>query len=265
VQVWEGILLGLVQGLTEFLPVSSSGHLVIVQYVLGVKQPGVVFEVLVHLGTVLSVIWVFWEDLFRLATGFGKDREQRKFLALLAVTLVPTGLMGVLFSSFFKRAFESVLVVGIMLLVTGGLLRLIQRFPPGRKDIKRMRVWDAVLISAAQGAAIMPGLSRSGSTITAALARGLSIETAVRFSFLMSLPAILGATLMEARGILAGGAESIPLLPYAAATAAAFLAGVIAIKTFILMLKARKFAYFSYYTWFLGSLVILMSLLNYFD
>lgn len=263
--LWEAILLGVVQGLTEFLPVSSSGHLVITQFVLGVKQPGVVFEVLVHLGTFFSVVWVFWGDLFKLLTGFQKDREQKKFFLLLAVSVIPTGLMGVFFASYFRDAFQSVTVVGFMLLVTGTLLWLIQRFPPGYKDIKKMGVLDAVLISIAQGAAIMPGISRSGATITAALARRLTVETAVRFSFLMSLPVILGATIMEARDIFSEGAEVIPVIPYTVATITAFLAGIVAIKTFILLLKARKFQYFSYYTWTLGALVILVSMLGIFQ
>lgn len=261
--LWEAIFLGVVQGLTEFLPVSSSGHLVITQFLLGIKQPGVVFEVLVHLGTFFSVVWVFREDLVRLVAGFQGDGEQRKFLALLGVSIIPTGLMGVFFSAYFKSAFHSVMLVGFMLLVTGSLLWLIQRFPRGYKDVKRMGVLDALLISVAQGAAIMPGVSRSGATITAALARRLTVETAVRFSFLMSLPVILGAALMEAREIFTEGAEAIPVIPYLAATIAAFLAGILAIKTFILLLRARKFRYFSYYTWFLGALVILMSILGY--
>lgn len=262
-RIWEAVLLGLVQGLTEFLPVSSSGHLVITQFLLGIKQPGVVFEVLVHVGTFFSVVWVFWGDLVKLLTGFKKDREQRKFLLLLAVSVVPTGLMGLFFASFFRSLFQSVITVGFMLLVTGTLLWLIQGMPKGFKDIKRMRVWDAILISIAQGAAIIPGISRSGATITASLARGLTVDTAVRFSFLMSLPAIFGATVMEAREIFTIGAETILIVPYAVATITAFLAGVVAIKTFILMLKARKFTYFSYYTWVLGSLVIVLGLLGF--
>ncbi len=261
---WEAILLGLVQGLTEFLPVSSSGHLVIAQFILGIKQPGVVFEVLVHLGTFLSVVWVFWSDLTGMFRGLARDRQQRKLFFLLGVSIIPTGLMGVFLSSFFKGIFQSTLTVGFMLLVTGAILWIIQWLPKGHKDVKKMGVMDAILISIAQGAAIIPGISRSGSTITAALSRKLDVETAVRFSFLMSLPVILGAALMEAKDILSVGAESVLVIPYAIAVITSFLAGVVAIKTFIRMLKGQKFHYFSYYTWFIGALVILMSVLGYF-
>ena len=264
VSIFEAIFLGMVQGLTEFLPVSSSGHLVISQYFLGVKEPGVTFEVLVHFGTLFSVIWVFWKDITNLFLGFSRQMQQRKLMALLAISIIPTGLMGVFLGPFFKGLYENVTAVGFMLLVTGLILWLIERLPVGTKNIKKMGVSDALLISLAQGFAIIPGISRSGSTITAALARNLDMETAVRFSFLMSLPVIFGATIMEARDIFSAGSEHIYIIPYAIATVTAFFAGIVAIKTFIKLLKARKFRYFSYYCWFMGTLVIIISLTGYF-
>ncbi len=252
----EAIILGLIQGLTEFLPVSSSGHLVISQVLLGVQRPGITFEVLVHLGTFFSVICIFKQDLKKILYGFIKDKKERKLLLLLLVSIVPTGLMGVSLESFFESIFQSFTTVGFMLLITGFIIWLISYLPAGKKDVQKMNFLDAILISFAQGIAIIPGISRSGATITAALARNLNMETAIKFSFLMSLPVILGATLLEINEVISVGFERALILPYFIATATAFFSGVLAIKVFIKLLKARKFYYFSFYCWFLGSLVI---------
>ncbi len=257
--LWEAIILGLVQGLTEFLPVSSSGHLVISQVLLGVEEPGITFEVLVHFGTFFSVICIFWQDLKKVFFGFLKNEGERKLLLLLLISVVPTGLMGIFLESFFESIFQSFTTVGFMLLITGGIIWLVSYLPAGNKDVQKMNAMDAILISFAQGLAIIPGISRSGSTITAALARKLSMETAIKFSFLMSLPVILGATLLELKEVISVGFDEALIFPYFVATATAFFSGVLAIKVFIKLLKARKFYYFSCYCWLLGSLVIYLA------
>jgi undecaprenyl-diphosphatase len=256
---FEAILLGLVQGLTEFLPVSSSGHLVILQELLGIEETGVTLEVLLHFGTLLAVFWVFGRDfinLFRL-----REAGQRRLLFLLAVGVVPTALIGLLLGNYIAILFQSTLVVGVMLLVTGGILKLLTVLPAGKKDLPAMQPKDALWVGLLQGFAVIPGISRSGSTITAALWRGLDRATAVRYSFMLAAPVIFGATLLEVREMVALGIERAALLNYIAGGLAAFLAGVVAIKVFIKVLKQQKFNYFAYYCWIAGVAVIIASLL----
>ncbi len=260
VNFWEALILGLVQGLTEFLPISSSGHLVVSQTLLSVQEPGITFEVMVHFGTFFSVICIFRQDLKKLFYGFLRVKKERKLFFLLFISVVPTGLMGILLRSFFESIFQSFTTVGFMLLITGVIILLVFYLPAGNKDVQKMNALDAILISFAQGMAIIPGISRSGSTITAALARKLDTETAIKFSFLMSLPVILGATLLELKEVISVGFDEALILPYFVATLTAFLSGVLAIKVFIRLLKARKFYYFSFYCWGLGSLVIYLGL-----
>lgn len=256
----EAILLGILQGITEFLPVSSSGHLVLGQFFLGVTQPGVTFEVMVHFGTMMSVVWVFWDDLRGLIKGFLNTGEERRFLILLMAGMVPTGLMGVFLASYFKRVFEKPLVVGIMLLVTGLIVWLINNIKIRHKDIISMNILDALVIGFFQGIAIIPGISRSGSTILGALLRGLNRETAVRYSFLLSLPAIAGATFIEFLEWRSTGAVLEHVFAYALATVTAFVAGIFAIKIFIELLKKGKFCYFSYYCWLMGFVTIIFKI-----
>ncbi|MCW3490812.1 undecaprenyl-diphosphate phosphatase [Dethiobacter alkaliphilus] len=253
----EGFLLGVLQGLTEFLPVSSSGHLVIFQDFFGVRQPGITFEVMVHFGTLLSVIWVFGADLLRVLTRAVKGRQERHFALMLLLGIIPTGLMGYLFSDVFKRFYESTVTTGFMLLITGGIIYTLCCLEPGKKGESTMGARDALFISVAQGLAIIPGISRSGSTITAAIWRGLDRETAVKFSFLVSVPVIFGATLLELKDMSAAGFVGLTPAVFWG-TVAAFLAGVIAINFFIHLLKTGRFHYFAYYCWFAGSVTIIL-------
>lgn len=258
--LFESIVLGIVQGITEFLPVSSSGHLVILQRFIGLDEPGVTLEVLLHFGTLLSVIWVFRKDYAELFCYY-HNPTQKRFLILLIVGVIPTGLMGILFKSSVEQAFQSTLFVGIMLMVTGGLLWLIPHLPQGDKDIKEMRPRDAVWIGIMQGLAVIPGISRSGSTIAGALCRGLNRQTAVRYSFIISSPVILAATMLEIKNLFATGIEGVMLWCYLAGGFVAFIFGVFAIRVFINLLERKKFYYFSYYCWFIGLVTIITSLI----
>jgi|LSQX01.3.fsa_nt_gb undecaprenyl-diphosphatase len=255
----EAILLGLLQGLTEFLPVSSSGHLVIAQHFLGIKLPGVNFEVMVHFGTLLSIVWVFRKDLYRLITHFTDEMEEKKLLLLLIIGTIPTGLMGLFLSSFFHEMFDKPFVAGLMLLVTGCIIIAIQKINVRNMSIKEMSPWDAVLIGVFQGIAIIPGISRSGSTILGALWRGLRKEEAVRFSFLLALPAIAGASFLElglsGSGELVNGFLSYNLL----AALTAFFSGIFAITVFIKLLIKDKFYFLAYYCWLAGILTLLFA------
>lgn len=262
--LWEAIFLGIVQGLTEFLPVSSSGHLVITQFILGVEEPGITFEVFVHFGTLVSILWVFYPDivkLFRAVLWLDDDKMSRRLALYIIIGSIPAGIVGLGFHSFFVRLFSSLLTVGLMLLVTGSLLWFINQKVPGKKTLDNMSKLDAIFIGIFQALAIFPGISRSGATITAALFKDLNQETAVRFSFLLTLPAILGATLLEVLDIWRDPEVGLSFWVLGVGTLAAFFSGVIAIRTLINLLKRRKLNYFSYYCWMAGSLVILWSLL----
>jgi len=262
VNIYDAFLLGLVQGLTEFLPVSSSGHLVFFQDMLGIDFPGITLEVMAHLGTFLSVLVVFWPDLLKLLAGSIKgDSYQQRFLFLLVVGSLPTAAMGLALRPLFSRAFQSSLLVGFMLIITGLLLWSIIKAPSGRKRINEMHWSIAVVVGIAQGVAILPGISRSGSTITACLWQGLKRAEAVRYSFILPLPAIFGAFLFECKDVLTIGVDlGSNFFLYAVAALTAFLVGIAAIKVFINMLENRRFHYFAYYCWVLGAAIILFNL-----
>ncbi len=259
--LWEASLLGLIQGLTEFLPVSSSGHLVIFQDLLGLDEPGVTLEVLLHFGTLFSVLWVFGKDFLALLN-LRADRKQRYFVFMLIIGLTVTGVIGLLFNNYIGLFFKSTLLVGFMLLVTGGILMLLTIIPIGEKRVADMEVKDAFWIGLLQGFAVIPGISRSGSTIMAALWRGLDRETAVKYSFMLAAPVIFGATLLELREMIVFGIERAMIFNYLVGGLVAFLAGVAAIKVFIRLLSRQKFHYFAYYCWAVGGLVIIMSLIR---
>lgn len=257
----EAILLGLLQGFTEFLPVSSSGHLVIFQHVFRISQPGVTFEVLVHFGTMFSVILVFWKDITALFKGLTNNSEQKKLFLLLLVGTIATGCVGIIFGSSIKGLFQNPVVTGIMLLLTGFITLAISRvsISPAKNNFSRLTLWDGVFVGLMQGFAIIPGISRSGTTILASLFRGMSRQTAIKFSFLLALPAIAGATALEAWDFIRAGAGETPLFSsgYILAAFLAFLSGVFSIKIFIKLLNKGKFYYFSYYCWFAGVFTIL--------
>ncbi|MDW7739477.1 MAG: undecaprenyl-diphosphate phosphatase [Bacillota bacterium] len=258
-QIWEAALLGLIQGLTEFLPVSSSGHLVLFQELLGLKEPGVTLEVILHFGTLLSVFWVFRHDFLNLLK-FRQDKSQAKLMLLLIIGIIPTGLIGLIINRYTDILFQSILLVGIMLIVTGIILKILTFLPAGRNSVKGMQFKDALWIGIFQGFAVIPGISRSGSTIMAAIWRGLDRDTAVRYSFMLAAPAILGATLLEMRELLVTGIESVQILHYSIGGLISFLSGVAAIKIFINLLARHKFQYFAYYCWIIGLIVITVAM-----
>ena len=260
--VLQAIFLGVVQGLTEFLPVSSSGHLVFFQSVFGLAEPQLAFDVMLHLGTLLAVIVYFRTDVARILLGTwawvrGRrgGESEAKLLLWIVVASIPTGLMGVLLKDWFESLFSMPKTVGLMLLVTGLLLWL-TRFA-GRKQKTRgeMGVLDALVIGIAQGVAIIPGISRSGSTISAGLFCGLNRELAGKFSFLLSIPAILGATFLEFREIDAASGIGVTLF----GMAVSFFVGLVALKLLMNIVKKGKLSYFSYYCWAVGVLMVLLA------
>ena len=256
---FDAIVLGLVQGLTEFLPVSSSGHLVIAQELLGAAAPGIFFEVLVHVGTLVSVVWVYRQTLMDLAVGLARrERDAWSYLGRIAFATLPAALIGFLLEDDIGAAFDSPVFVGAMLLVTAGFLwstrAALARRPQGEVDWGR-----GYEMGLAQALAILPGISRSGATVTTALWRGVDPDEAARFSFLMSIPAILGAGILEVGPVVSGGIQ-VPFGPAVAGFLTAAVSGVLAIRLFVRMLRNRTFPAFAPYVAAVGAGFLLYGL-----
>lgn len=276
--VIDALILGLVQGLTEFLPVSSSGHLVIMQHYLGVREIGLSFDVLVHQATLLAVVVYFWHDVKKLVAAFfsiiwgvlgsraarrgrldAESRMYRRLVWLVLLGSIPAALAGFFLEDFFTGLFESVLLVGLMLMVTGLLLwgaEWLQSQKQRRRELNAMTALDALIVGIGQAIAITPGISRSGTTIAAALGRGLERSAAARYSFLLSLPAIFGAGLLQAKDILKIGID-YNWQVLVVGGLAAFVAGILAIRALMAILERSRLTIFSYYCWTLGLVVVL--------
>jgi undecaprenyl-diphosphatase len=253
----DAILLGILQGTTEFLPVSSSGHLVLAQHLLGnFEQPGVLFDVLLHLGTMVAVAIYFWRDLAGLLSSLWRRDEtaaqQRFMVVLLIAGSVPTAAIGLLFKDFFISLFERPVTVCFMLLITGSLLWLAERLRNREKTRKKMTLTDALIVGTVQGFAIIPGISRSGSTIAALLLRGVEGETAARFSFLLALPAVLGAAGLSLRNL--DTTATVSVLPYLAGTIASLITGLLCIHLLLGVIRRQKLHWFALYCWIAGGL-----------
>lgn len=264
---WEAIVLGLVQGLTEFLPVSSSGHLVLGQYLLGLEADDVTFEVFVHFGTVLSIVTVYRTrilDLLRHTwTGITeptrvvlhyRGNEDFRFVVFILITMIPTGLIYVLFKDDLEGAFGDPRQTLIMLLVTGLLLILtkIRTNPEGP-----LTPLKSLLIGTAQGAALIPGISRSGATICTALYQNVTPEKAANFSFLMSLPVIVGATGIKSIEMFQTGIGAA-IVPTTIAMAVAYASGIVAIKIVLDFVRRGNLQYFAYYCFAVGGIGLLL-------
>lgn len=271
--ILQAILLGLVQGLTEFLPVSSSGHLVLVQKLLGVNPETdfVLFSVLLHFGTLLAVVIAFWSDIRQLVIEFFRwigdgfkirNQPYRRFLVMLLITIVP--MFAVLpVKSYVEEAMSSTLLVGIMLLVTAALLFLSERFSHGRKTERDATWLDALVVGIMQCFAVMPGLSRSGTTMVGGLLRGFSREFAVRFAFIMSLPVILGANILEVGDALASSpVVPTPLYIYIVGVLVALVSGLAAIKMVKFVAKRGNFRPFFVYCVLIGIVTIVLSFVS---
>ena len=254
------IVLGIIQGLTEFLPVSSSGHLVIFQRLFNLPH-SIAFDVVVHLATALAVIVYFRQDILEILNP-KSEIQTRKLLLYLVIGTVFTGIIGLGFKDFFESLFSSTFAVGCFLLLTGVIIILAERVANGTRKSSDMGIWDAVLIGLAQGCAIAPGLSRSGATISASLARGFDRTLAARFSFLLAIPAILGAGLVQAKTIFKAGTIGIGVWPLALGFIAAFISGLIAIRIFMNIIQRTSLRIFAYYCFVIGLLVIIIGVLS---
>ena len=248
----EALWLGIVQGLTEFLPVSSSGHLVMVQSWLG-SQPGgdLVFEVAVHGATWFAIVLFYRARLLELARGvLGGEADSWRYTSKLAVATLPAVAVGLLARGRVEAAFETPAVVGVGLIVTGGLLWT-TRWSEPRARLLEPGWGAAVVIGFAQAMAILPGISRSGSTVAVALALGVAPLVAAEFSFLLGVIAIAGASVLVLPDAVASGSLSWPTISMA--FAAAFISGLAALRFFVWLLERRAFYLFAYYDWAAGS------------
>ena len=247
----QALLLGLVQGLTEFLPVSSSGHLVIAERLLGVETEGVLFEVVVHVGTLLAVLVFYRQRVLALVRGvLAGGSDARRYVGKLALTVLPGAIAAFTARDFLEALFDRPAVTGWALLVTGGILWT-TRITLGRATREEPSWLDALIIGCAQVLAIVPGVSRSGTTVATALALGVAPLAAAEFSFLMSLPAIAGAALLQIPEAREAGAGVHSTLLAGGAMAA--VSGVAALWLFVRVLKERTFHQFAWYTWTAGA------------
>lgn len=241
--IFLAVFLGIVQGLTEFLPVSSSGHLVLVQRLIpSFSQPGVLFDVILHFGTLFAVLIYFWRKIISL---------KLNYIYLLVVGSIPAALVGFLLKDFLESTFSvGGLFLALQFLVTSVLCYLSDRGSSEIEGEKIIDTKDSLIIGTAQALSILPAISRSGSTIFAAVRRGIDRKEAAEFSFLLSMPAILGASVLEI--VTYRDHFSLQLAPYLFGFLAAFLTGILSIKLTISFLTQRKFKVFAFYTLFLA-------------
>ena len=267
--ILQAIVLGILQGATEFIPVSSSGHLVLVPWLLRWPEPGLVFDTMVHWGTLLAVLAYFWRDWWRLITAWLRglfrwdwSDPHARMLWLLVIGSVPAALLGLFLEDFFESLFSEPVWVSIFLLVTAALLIVSERLARQGREARDLNWKDALIIGAAQGAAIAPGISRSGATISAGLWRGLTRADAARFSFMLSTPVILGAGLLQLLGLREEPAAQANLSVLAAGFVAAALAGYICIWALLRYLQRGRLYPFAIYCALAGTFFLLVALLR---
>lgn len=267
----QAMILGAVQGITEFLPVSSSGHLVLFQHLFGLKHAELFFDISVHMGTLGAVIIFFRKEigailssLYRTATGLGKKeisfREswndpEVKLALLIVIGSIPTAIIGLLFHRIADQLFSSVFLVGITLVITGIVLWGTRRSAAEGREISGFTVSSALMIGIVQGMAILPGISRSGSTIAAGLYLGLDRSVAARFSFLLSIPAIVGAEILGLKDL---EGSLLPDTVTAIGTVTAFVVGYLSLAMLMYIIKRGRLYLFAPYCWLVGAAALVV-------
>lgn len=271
---FEAIVMGIFQGVAEFLPISSSGHLALLQYLFSIKEGNLFFTEMLHFGTLISIFIVYFKDIARIIYEFldlivsiikGKKirrlSKHQWFGLLIIIGSIPTAVIGLTFKDFFESLYTSIIPIGIAFIVTGFLLWIAEKKGSEGKDVKDVKLIDAILIGIFQGIAIFPGISRSGSTIVGGLFRGLKKPVATEYSFLLALPATFGAFVLGMKDVVEGG-DALINGPLVLGVILSAITGVFAIKSLIKMLNNNKLKYFSYYLWALGALTIVLGLVN---
>lgn len=269
VSILQALILGIVQGVTEFIPISSSGHLVLVPWVLGWDNPGLAFDAMLHLGTLFAVIAFFWRDLVELIIGGVlsikerslADEPRRRIVWLILLGTIPAAVTGFALEDFFEDLFAAPVWVGVLLLVTGALLTVSERWGRRALEMEEMTWPDALVIGLGQALAIAPGISRSGATISAGLWRGFQREAAARYSFLLATPIILGAGLFKLKDLWEAPLFSNSPLILLTGFLAAAVCGFLSIKLFLTYLQKRGLYPFATYCWAVGVGTISLTLL----
>lgn len=271
--IFQAIIIGLVQGLTEFLPVSSSAHLIFAQQALGVSDVGLAFDVLMHVGTLVAVIVYFFNDIVNMIKGFllslvdlkngnfmGEIKKDpyKKLAWLTILATIPVGVVGVLFNDIIESMFKGLTIPAFLLLVTGCLLYASQRMNSGRIDVRNVTIKEALIMGCGQALAVLPGLSRSGTTIAAGLFAGLDKEFAAKFSFILSIPAILGAAVFQLKDLSGGSVEIGACI---AGFVVAVISGYLAISVLLKIVREKSLDIFAYYCWIVGLIVLIGSLI----
>lgn len=248
----QALILGTIQGITEWLPISSSGHLAITHKLIGIDASAA-FDVTLHFGTLLAVAAIYYRDFLEMIKAtirLNFKSPAGKMAVNLVIATIPAAVIGYLFNDFFESLFSSMLIVGIALLLTGALL-LLASMTRGRNEVG---IKEAVIIGFAQVASIVPGISRSGSTMSAGMLSGVDKNKALQFSFLMSFPITLGAAIFELKD---SGLLDLDFMPTIIGITAAFITGYLSIKLLVTVVKQSKLQYFAYYCFAAGLLVIL--------
>ena len=276
--VWEALILGIVQGLTEFLPISSSGHLIIMQNILGLgnsEGADLLFDMLLHLGTLIAVFFAFYKLIFSLIESFFKSipqvfsgkfkwksaDENQRMILLLIVSIVPLFFIVPIMGKI-EEMYSSVLVVGIALMINSVILFVSDKVITGKKTAKTMKIKDAAAIGIVQVIAIIPGISRSGSTIVGGLFCGLDRQFAAKYSFIMSIPTILGGVALNIIDSMqqTGGIDTSLISTYLIGVLASAITGFLAIRILQYLLKSKKFIIFSVYCLIVGLAVVIGTL-----
>ena len=252
IELIQAIILSIVQGITEWLPVSSSGHLAIFQNVFGFQN--LAFDVFLHFASIFAVIIIFWKDIVRLL--HLNKKENLKYLGLLIVGIIPAGIIGILFKSQIENFFSSLFYLGIFFMLSG-IIIYSTKFSSVKKD--KPNFLDSIFIGIFQAIAILPGISRSGATISSGLFRGLNKENAVKFSFFMAIPVIIGASLIELKDIaLSQISYSVLIFSFIIT----LLVSILTIRLLLKIIKGNKFYLFGIYNFILGFCVLVFSLVR---
>jgi len=271
---FQAIILGIFQGVAEFLPISSSGHLALLQKFFGIKEGNLFFTEMLHFGTLISIFIVYFNDILKMIVEFfklifsivkgnkvEKINKHQKLALLIIIGSIPTAIVGLLFEDFFESLYTSILPIGIAFLVTGLLLWFSEKKAYQNKNISKMSYVDSLIIGTAQGIAIIPGISRSGSTIVAGLLRGLNKPLATEYSFLLALPATFGAGLLGILKLIKSNSEILIDLPLIAGVLISAIVGIFSIRFLVRLLNKNKLHYFSYYLWAIGIITIISGLI----
>lgn len=268
----EALFLGILQGITEFLPISSSGHLVIAQTYLGLEVESLKsFDVIVHVGTLTAIVVYFWKDIAGLFKGFigffgiykvkESDKEYQNLILYIIIATLPAVFVGLFFEDAIDHLFRSAFYIGIWMIIIGGIFIIAEHQLKKYKKEKNIGYFSAIVVGIVQAFALIPGVSRSGITISAGIFQGLSREKAARFSFLLAIPVILGAGLLTTIKEIAGGGFELNLLTLVAGFVSSAFSGFFAVYFLMKYLKNHTLKVFSYYLFVVGTIVIILALL----